>query len=46
MCFAKISREEAYYEKIYIINNEIWLPKIEIKSNSTVKNIYLKTVND
>ena len=29
MCFAKISRKEAFYEKLYIINNVIWLPKKE-----------------
>ena len=24
-CFAKISQKEIYYEKSYVINNEIWL---------------------
>ena len=23
--FAKISQKETYYEKLYVINNEIWL---------------------
>ena len=29
MCFAKISQKETFYEKLYIINNVIWLPKKE-----------------